>query len=81
MPKDRLNLLVERSAVERGKRYSERHGTSVSKLVSDYLAKLPLQDEPVKHELTPTVRRLIGIGKGQADEEDYRKYLLEKYGK
>lgn len=31
-------------------------------------------------ELTPTVRRLLGIASGEVDREDYHRYLMEKYG-
>jgi hypothetical protein len=34
-----------------------------------------------KLELTPLVRSLLGAGAGDADEEDYHEYLLEKYGR
>jgi Family of unknown function (DUF6364) len=32
-------------------------------------------------QLTPGVRRLLGAGAGQADEEDYHRYIEEKYGR
>lgn len=72
------NLSLEPAAVERGERYSELHSTSLSQLVSDLLMRLPLDDGDV--ELTPTVRRLLGIAKGGGDEADYRQHLLDKYG-
>lgn len=31
-------------------------------------------------ELTPTVRRLLGVARGDLGREDYRHHLLEKYG-
>jgi hypothetical protein len=80
MSKERLNLLVDGEAIRRGKRFSELHGTSVSRLVSDFLSKLPLDDEPGE-ELTPTVRRLLGAASGGASREEYHHYLLEKYGR
>ncbi len=80
MPKQSLNLSVERDSLERGQRYSQRHGVSISKLVDDFLAHLPLEEE--SHDsITPDVRSLIGIGAGDADRESYRKHLLEKYGR
>lgn len=80
MPKQSLNLSVERESLERGQRYSQRHGVSISKLVDDFLAHLPIEDED-SGTLTPDVRSLIGIGTGEADRESYRKHLLEKYGR
>lgn len=81
MPKERINLLLDREAIRRGKRYSQLHETSVSKLVSDFLSNLPVDDKPPTSELTPTVRRLLGIAAGGPDLEDYRRHLLEKYGR
>ncbi len=80
MPKQSLNLSVERDSLERGQRYSQRHGVSISKLVDDFLAHLPVEED--SHDsITPDVRSLIGIGAGDADRETYRKHLLEKYGR
>lgn len=73
------NLSLDPEAVERGERYSALHSTSISQLVSDFLSRLPLDDaEP---ELTPAVRRLLGAAAGEGDREDYRRHLLEKYGR
>lgn len=78
MSKDRLNLTVDREAIERARRYSERHDTSISRLVNDFLSALPL--EAAEEELTPRVRRLMGVASGEADREAYRRHLVEKYG-
>jgi hypothetical protein len=80
MPKKSLNLTVEASSAERGHRYSQRHGVSISKLVDDFLAKLPVEQESLD-SLTPDVRALIGIGAGEVDREAYGRHLLEKYGR
>ena len=79
MPRVTKNLSLDPAAVERGERYSELHATSLSQLVSDLLLRLPLDGEDAK--LTPTVRRLMGIAKGETDEADYRDYLLAKYAR
>lgn len=73
------NLSLDPDAVERGERYSELHSTSLSQLVSDFLSRLPLDEE--KQRLTPTVRRLLGVASGEVDEDDYKDYLAEKYGR
>jgi hypothetical protein len=81
MPKQRVNLSVERESLERGQRYSQCHGVSISRLVDDFLAHLPVEDEPGSDALTPDVRSLIGIGAGEADRETCREHLREKYGR
>src|SRR5687767_2623774 len=32
-------------------------------------------------ELSPAVRSILGVGAGPADEQDYHRYLIEKYGR
>ncbi len=80
MPKKRLNITVDADVVERARRYTRRHNTSISGIVGEFLAHLPEGggDEPA--ELSPTVKRLVGIAAGGPDREDYRRHLLEKYG-
>ena len=80
MSKQSLNLSLEKSVIERAKRYSRRHDTSVSRLVGDFLARLPADEGVDAEGLSPTVRRLIGAGAG-ADESAYREYLTKKYGR
>lgn len=73
------NLSLDVDALERGKRYSRLHGTSLSKLVNDYLRSLP-GDSELK-PLSPVVQRLSGIAAGgKVGREDYRRYLRRKYG-
>ncbi len=71
------NLSLDPNAVRRGERYSEIHDTSLSRLVGDFLSRLPL-DEP-EAELTPRVRRLLGAGAGKTGRGDYRAHLSRKY--
>ncbi|MDQ3809072.1 MAG: DUF6364 family protein [Chloroflexota bacterium] len=79
MAKVAKNLLLDEEAVERGERYSELHATTLSRLVSDFLQQLPV-DEP-RRDLSPTVRRLLGVAAGgQTDREAYRRHVLKKYG-
>ncbi|MDT8369673.1 MAG: DUF6364 family protein [Longimicrobiales bacterium] len=81
MPRQRLNLTLDPELIERARRYSREHGTSISRLVGHFLASLP--DDPTmgtpEEELTPTVRRLVGVAGGGPDRDDYRAHLLEKH--
>lgn len=74
----KLTLSVDEALVEKARAYSRRRGTSISQMVSRFLAALP---EEGQEEYTPTVRRLLGIARGGPDQEDYHRYLLEKYGR
>jgi len=73
------NLLLDPDAVARGERYSRRHGTNLSRLVSDFLRSLPLGAD--ESAMTPAVRRLWGIARGRdAGREAHRQHLTRKYG-
>lgn len=80
MPKKRLNITLDHATADRARRYSRRHNTSISRLVSEFLSQLPDEEDATK-ELTPAVRRLLGIASGGPDREDYRRHLREKYGR
>jgi hypothetical protein len=80
MPRQPKNLLLDTEAIRRGQRYCELHGTTLSQLVSDFLASLPVDEDGRQRELTPAVRRLLGVAAG-ADAEEYRRYLEKKYGR
>lgn len=81
MPKRSKNLSLDPEAVRRGERYSELHGTNVSQLVSGFLSSLPLEDEEREERLSPAVRRLLGVAAGSDGEQEYHRYLVEKYGR
>ena len=72
------NLLLDPDAVARGERYSERHGTNLSRLVGDFLRALPL-DTPGT-PLSPAVQRLWGVAaRSRSGRESYRAHLYKKY--
>ena len=75
----KLTLSVDERIIERAHRYSRRHNTSISQLVSNYLARLA-EDEP-REPYSPTVRRLIGILPPDASVAAYRDYIEEKHTK
>lgn len=84
-PKRPTNLTLDPEAVARGERFSARHGTSLSQLVTRFLHALPADEgaeQPLaKRALTPPVRRLHGIvAGGGTDRDAYRARLVEKYG-
>ncbi len=80
MPKKRLNITLDADVVERARRYTRRHDTSISGLVGEFLAHLPDDEGSGADDLSPAVARLLGVARGGPDREDYRRHLLEKYG-
>ena len=75
MPVKKLTLSVDAQTIEKAKAYSKQHETSVSRLVSGFLASLP-GDESVA---TPRVRRLTGILPADVSEDEYRGHLNDKH--
>jgi uncharacterized protein DUF6364 len=85
MAKTPTNLSVDPAVMERGRAYGKQHGTSVSQLVGDFLASLPIDQGELK--LTRVVSKLHGIaarGRKRAASAEpidaYRAHLDNKYG-
>jgi hypothetical protein len=79
MAKKRLNITLEHETAERARRYTERHATSISRLVEEFLSQLP-DPEDAAGELTPAIRRLLGVARGGPDRAAYRRHLMRKHG-
>lgn len=74
--KKKLTLSVDERVIERARRYSTRHNTSISKLVTHYLSQL---DAPSESKVAPWVQRLRGVLPSDTSVEDYRNHLEEKH--
>lgn len=76
----KLTLRMDDNLIASAKEYSAQTGKSVSRIVADFFEII--RNEKLKREtqLSPTVKSLKGAMKGiQVDENDYKKYLEEKY--
>ncbi len=76
----KLTLRIDDKLITKAKRYSDRSGKSVSQLVADFFSAMDADESIPGTEISPRVRSLRGAFKGStATEEDYRRYLEEKY--
>ena len=75
----KLTLSVDEQIIERAHRYSQRHNTSISQLVSNYLSHLA-EAEP-QQPYSPTVRRLIGILPPDVSLDEHHDHVEQKHGK
>ena len=78
----KLTLSVEKSVIERAKRFSRGQQKSLSKLVEGYLRELT--GEPYgREDITPKVAALTGViltGPPRGDRKaGYADFLMEKY--
>jgi hypothetical protein len=78
MEKTKLTVRVPRDLLDGAKRYANEHDTTLTRLVSEFLRQLSIQDDPLVD--APVVRRLSGTLPPDASIGDYHKYLEEKYG-
>lgn len=76
----KLTLSVDEGVVERAKQYAANNGTSVSRLVEQYLDSV---SRPIDlNSLPPHLRSLVGVVKAPPDFDartEYRDYLAKKY--
>jgi hypothetical protein len=78
MEMTKLTIRVPTAVLERAKEYAETNQTSVTRLVSQYLSQLPIEDSYLQD--APIVQSLIGILAPETTVEDYWRYIDEKYG-
>lgn len=78
----KLTLKLDKEAIEQAKRYAERRGLSLSRVVESYFLKLAQSEEPPREKLTGVVAELAGVLKGAEigdPREEYTEYLRKKY--
>ena len=72
----KLTLSVEADVVRRAKQHARAHGTSLSRMVGQFLAVVSdVSDKPAR---SPGLRRLRGVIRA-GNREDHRRHLREKY--
>lgn len=75
----KLTLRLDETVIERAKEYASKRNTSVSQLVEAYFAAVTEENrEREQKSLSDTTRQFIGLLE-EADEDDYKQYLEEKY--
>ena len=68
---------MEESVIRKAKRLARQRGKSVSKILSEYITEEP--DEQLDQELPPLTASMVGVLGREGKEQDYKKYLEEKY--
>ena len=77
----KLTLRLKKKVIERAKRYSKVHKTSLSKMIESYLESLTSESTD-DIEITPLVNSLSGVIHLDNDldyRNEYSDFLLEKY--
>lgn len=77
MSTNKLTLSIDAETVKKAKRYVAAHGTSLSRLLTQYLASLP---DDTRQAFPPRVGRLAGVLPPRTDIEEYKTHLRSKHG-
>lgn len=77
MTTNKLTLSIDAATVKKAKRYVAAHGTSLSRLLTQYLASLP---DDTRQTLPPRVSRLVGVLPPQTNIDEYKAHLHSKHG-
>ncbi len=76
----KLTLRMDDKLIASAKQYSAHSGKSISKIVADLFTIIKNEKTKKKYKLTPTVKSLKGVMRGEkVSEKDYKKYLERKY--
>jgi hypothetical protein len=77
----KLTLSLNKSVIEKAKKYAKTRNVSLSKMIESYLAAVTEKEEK-ETQTTPLVESLIGIINLDTDfdyKKGYGDYLLNKY--
>lgn len=74
----KLTVRVEQRCLESAKGFAARHGTTLTKLISDYLEALSSADSPRPD--VPILWRLSGILPTGIGMNEHQAHLVDKYG-
>jgi len=77
MQRTKLTVRVSEQALAFAKRYAERRGTNLTRLVNAFLEALA-SDELARDD-TPILRQMIGSLEPTDARAEYREYLERKY--
>ena len=77
MMSTKLTLTIEKSVIEKAKKYARNRERSLSDLIENYLKALTKEEPKNQEELSPMVKSLKGSFKMPKDF-DYKKELTER---
>lgn len=77
MEKTKFTIRIEQETLERARRYANRHGTTVTRLVREFFRSL--DKEMLSQSNTPILDELSGSLSPEASLEEYHKHLEDKY--
>lgn len=74
----KLTLSLDSKVIERAKKYSQRKGTSISKMVEEYLTRLTTSESKGKKRSIMELRGMLG---SVPDDFDYKDVIAKRLQK
>jgi hypothetical protein len=74
----KLTIRLPRVLLDNASHYAREHGTTVPRLIVEYLRRIPTGDEMLEH--APIVKGLTGTLSSRLTSKDYEIHLEDKYG-
>ena len=77
----KLTLTVEKSVIERAKRYAAQSGRRLSQIIEGYLAKIT-NEKDNNEDISPKLKKIVGAVKLPKDfdeKKELRKYFEKKH--
>ena len=77
----KLTLTVEKSVIERAKRYAAQSGRSLSQIIEGYLANIT-NEKDSNEDISPKLKKIVGAVKLPKDfdeKKELRKYFEKKH--
>lgn len=74
----KLTIRVDKRWIEPAKRYAVKHGTTLSKMISEYLRAVVSQEQEFGE--TPILQNLSGVLPNDISTSEHGDYLEKKYG-
>ncbi len=78
MDETKLTVRLPKETLAAAKRHAAEHGTTLTRLIANYLENLRRQDDALAD--APLTRRLAGTLSREASVQEYRDHLERKYG-
>lgn len=79
----KLTLKLNKKVIDRAKRYAEKQGNSLSRIIENYLESITEKKEKDEAiEITPFVKNLMTgtrVSENVDERKAYREYVTEKY--
>jgi macrodomain Ter protein organizer (MatP/YcbG family) len=80
---NKLTLKLDKTVIDRAKKYAAKNNTSLSRMIESYLDQVT-SNKKTSEEISPLVKSLSGVinlPENYNEKKEYKKHLSSKYSK